>query len=233
MPLVNTPRATQFLMNMGIDTGRRAYLGNPENLPARPATTITKLHYVMADAVKRVTALEFDKTRTPAQQHHAGRRIAEATIAEFAKARTEIKTFAASETDAAMSDIQRALSPEPGKAALYSEIRAFCLARKGDPDFVTELGSLIETNPDFAIAVTSAPAVLSGIPEARKQSYFADAAAKFAPEAAERLQNAMLVGDLDGKLASAQAEIAPSFYLSNVEAGMASRVDVDARLGAE
>lgn len=230
----NTPRAKQFLSNMGIDAGRRAYLGNPATLPAEPATVVTKLHYVVADAVNRVNNLEFDKTRTPTQQHDAGRQIAEATVAEITKARAAVKKWSDRESAAAMQDIRASFAPEPGKAPLYSEIRAFCLARKGDPEFVGELRSLVETNRDFAAALLGdVPAILSGLSVERQQQLTVNAATKYATDATERLQQAVAVGELDAKLAAAQAEVAPAFYNAGVQEGMRTAVDVSAPLGGE
>lgn len=216
-----------------IDTGRRAFLGNPGTMPAEPATVVTKLHHIVADAVKRVQNLEFDKTRTPTQQHDAGRKLAEATVEEFTKARTAIKKWSDRESAAALKDIRASFAPEPGKGALYSEIRAFCLARKGDPEFVGELRSLVETNRDFAAALLDAPAVLSGLSAERQQQLTVNAASKHAPEASERLQQAVAVGELDAKLAAAQAEVAPAFYNTGVQEGMRTAVDISAPLGGE
>ncbi len=199
---------------------------------ATPATKLAKLHHSVADAVKRVNGLEWDKTRTPPQQHQAGRKIAEATVAEIEKTRAELKTWAANETDAAMSAIEAALSPDIGTAAqvVRSEIRAFVLSKKGDPDFIGELRNLVETGIRFATAILEAPAALSGISPERLGTLRIHAAAALAPEAAERVRVASEIAGLDAKLASVAAEIPRTFFNPGIEKGMATRVDVNAPL---
>ncbi|MFC5738646.1 hypothetical protein [Sinirhodobacter huangdaonensis] len=233
MPLVNTPRAKQFLSNMGIDAGRRAYLGNPATLPAEPATVVTKLHYVVADAVNRVNNLEFDKTRTPTQQHDAGRQIAEAVDAEITKARASLKRWSDRATDAAMTEIETVLASEAGNSALMSELRSYLRSKAGDAEFQAKLRGLVETDLRFAAAIGSAPAELSGLSSDRAAQLRVYAAAKHAPEASERVQVAQEVAALDAKLASAQAEVAPAFYNAGVQEGMRTAVDVSAPLGGE
>lgn len=232
MPLVNTPQALQTLQFLGTDAGRKAMMGDFTLYDAAPATKLAKLHYAVDDAVKRVSGLEFDKTRTAPQQHQAGRKIAEAVVAEISKTRAELKAWAEAETDAAMAEIDRALSPSIDTAAqvVRSEIRAFVLSKRGDPDFIAELRGLVETDIRFATALFEAPAALSGISPERLNTLRMNAAVAHAPEASERVRVASEIAGLDRKLASVAMEIPRTFYNPGVEAGMASRVEVDAPL---
>ena len=233
MPLVKTPTAKQFFQTMSIDAGRRAHMGNPEIFPAQPATSLTKLHAVMADAVKRADALEWDKTRTPAQQHNAGRKLAEATVAEIRKSRAALKKWADDETAAGMAEVEETLEPEAGKSALMSELRSFLRSKSGDADFQAKLRGLVETDLRYAAAIGSAPAELSGLSSDRAAKLRIYAAAAHAPEASKRVAVAQEVAALDAKLAAVEAEVAPSFYNAGIEAGMASAVDISAPLGGE
>lgn len=235
MALVNNPNAKNFLSMIGTDAGRKAMLGDWEKLGATPATKLSKLHHAVSDAVSRVSGLEWDKTRTPPQQHQAGRKIADATVAEINKTRAELKSWAASEASAAMAEVDAKLSPSVDTAAqvVRSEIRAFVLSKKGDPEFTTELRGLVETDLRFATALLEAPAALSGISNERLETLRLHAAAAHAPEAAERVSAALEVEALDAKLAKVAAEVPRSFYDANVEKGMASHVDISSPLGGE
>lgn len=73
----------------------------------------------------RVSALEWDKTRSEPQRHHAGRKIAEAVVAEISKTCAELKAWADQENAAAMAEIDRALAPSIVTAAqvVRSEIQ--------------------------------------------------------------------------------------------------------------
>lgn len=232
MALVNTETARRLMSALGTDSGRKAFLGDWSKYDAAPGTKLAALHHSVADAVKRVTALEWDKTRTPPQQHQAGRKIAEATVAEIEKTRFELKSWAAKETANAIEAIETALSPDIGTAAqvVRSEIRAFILSKRGDPEFVGELRGLVETDIRFATALFEAPAALSGMSSERLNTLRLYAAAAHAPEASERVRIASEVAALDGKLASVAAEVPRSFFDGGIEKGMATRVEIDAPL---
>ncbi|OCX66152.1 hypothetical protein BFP70_08615 [Thioclava sp. SK-1] len=189
MALVNTPHTQRTMQFLSTDAGRKALMGDWTKYDATPATKLAKVHHAVADAAKRVQNLAFDKTRTPPQQHQAGRKVAEATVAEINKTRAELKAWADNETAAAMAAIDAALSPDIGTATqvVRSEIRAFVLSRKGDVDFVSELRSLVETDIRFATALFEAPAALSGISQERLGTLRIHAAAAHAPEASARV----------------------------------------------
>ncbi|MBU2937018.1 MULTISPECIES: hypothetical protein [Pacificibacter] len=232
MALVNSETAKRLLSALGTDSGRKAFLGDGSKYDAVPATKIMKLHHSVGDAVKRIGALEWDKTRTPAQQHSAGRKISDATVAEISKTRAELKSWVAKENAAAMQAVEDALAPDIGTAAqvVRSEIRAFVLSKQSDPAFGAELRGLVETDLRFATALFEAPAALSGMSQERLNTLRLNAAIAHAPEAAERVRLASEVAELDGKLASVAAEVPRSFYDGNIEKGMATHVDVNAPL---
>lgn len=232
MALVKTPQALQTMQFLSTDSGRKAMCGDWTKFDAVPGTKLAKLHHAIDDAVRRVSALEWDKTRSEPQRHQAARKIAEAVVSEINKTRAELKAWTETETNAAMAEIDRALAPSIDTAAqvLRSEIRAFVLSKKGDPDFVLELRSLVETDLRFATAIFEAPAALSGISPERQKTLWGDAAAVHAPEATERVRVASEIAGLDRSLASVAMEIPRSFYSPGVEAGMQTRVEVDAPL---
>ena len=134
-----------------------------------------------------------------------------------------------------MAEVDAKLSPSVDTAAqvVRSEIRAFVLSKKGDPEFTTELRGLVETNLRFATALLEAPAALSGISNERLNTLRLHAAAVHAPEAAEPVSVAAEVAGLDAKLAKVAAEVPRSFYDANIEKGMASHVDINSPLGGE
>jgi len=162
--------------------------------------------------VKRVSALEWDKTRSEPQRHQAARKIAEAVVAEIGKTRAELKSWADNETNDAMVEIDRVLTGD--KAA----------------EFTVELRGLVESDLRFASALLEAPAALSGLSADRLKTLRFDAAVAHAPEAAARVKVAQEIAGLDRGLASVAMEIPRSIYSPGVEAGMASRVEVDAPL---
>ncbi|GEM_PF-3552319 len=235
MAPVKTPQALQTMQFLSTDSGRKAMMGDWSKLDAAPGTKLAKLHYAVDDAVKRVSALEWDKTRSEPQRHQAARKIAEAVVAEISKTRAELKAYAENETNAAMAEIDRVLTGDIGTAAqvLRSEIRQFVRASlTGDKaaEFTVELRGLVESDLRFASALLEAPAALSGLSADRLKTLRFDAAVAHAPDAAARVKVAQEIAGLDRSLASVAMEIPRSFYSPGVEAGMASRVEVDAPL---
>lgn len=229
MALVKTPQALQTMQFLGTPSGRNAMLGDWSKYDAAPATKLAKLHHAVADAVKRVSALEWDKTRSEPQKHSAARKIGEAVVAEISRTRAELKAWAESETAAAMVEIDSVLTGDIGTAAqvLRSEIRQFVRASlTGDKaaDFTVELRGLVERDLRFASALLEAPAALSGLSGDRLKTLRLDAAVAHAPKAAARVKAAQEVAGLDAKLANVALEVPRSFYSPGIEQGMASRV---------
>lgn len=179
---------------------------------------------------------QMDRLRPFFPKRHGRPRVdAEAVVAEIAKTRAELKAYADNETNAAMAEIDRALSPDIGTAAqvLRSEIRQFVRASlTGDKaaEFTVELRGLVETDLRFATALFEAPAALSGLSPERLTKLRMDAATAHAPEASARIVVAQEIAGLDRSLASVAMEIPRSFYSPGVEAGMQTRVEVDAPL---
>lgn len=64
MALVKTPQALQTMQFLSTDSGRKAMMGDWSKYDAVPGTKLAKLHHAVDDAVKRVSALEWDKTRS-------------------------------------------------------------------------------------------------------------------------------------------------------------------------
>ncbi len=124
-------------------------------------------------------------------------------------------------------------SVDTAAQVVRSEIRAFVLSKKGDPEFTNELRGLVETDLRYATALLEAPAALSGVSNERLDTLRLHAAAALAPEATERLSVAAEVAGLDAKLAKVAAEVPRSFYDANIEKGMASHVDINSPLGGE
>lgn len=238
MPLVKTPTAERFFALMSTDSGRRAFLGDWESLPPTPAATLLRLHRGFEDSVRRAFALEQDRSRTPAQAHAAGRRLANSTVAVFNETRATLKAWAVKEQAEALAEIDRALTPEIGTASqiVRADIRNFVrTSLTGDKaaEFTTQLPDLIAADKQWIEAISEAPAALSGLTPDRVAKLRMDAAIAHAPEAAMRVKVAQDVAALDEKLASIAAEVPRAFYDPTVEAGMQTRVDVDSALRTE
>lgn len=118
------------------------------------------------------------------------------------------------------------LAPEPGKAALYGEIRAHATSRKADADWPAELSRLVKTNRDVAIA--SAPGFLSGIGDDRQRDLSLAAMRAHAPAEADRLLIADQIIEEAERVESGLSKIKPAFYAEVIAAGMNTHVDVDA-----
>ena len=230
MALVNSQPARNFLELISTDAGRRATMGRYRDYRSQPATTLHRLHTAVGDAAMRLKALANDKTRSLAERHQAGRQLSDKTVQEVSQAREKLQGWVDRENQAAMNEITETLKGDSDTAGqvMRSEIRAFCLSRKGDPEFVGELRGLVETDIRFANAVLEAPAALSGLKVERQQTLRMAAAVAHCPDAASRIEVAQEIAELDAKLASVAAEIPRAFYSPRVADGVQTRVDIDA-----
>ena len=227
--LVTTDKAQQFLSIMQLDVGRNAYLGAWEGLHPVPAGALMQVHHAVGDAVKRVSVLHLDKSRTPAQLHNVGRKLAEAAVAEIHRGRAALTKWSIKESEEALAQIDKALSPEINTAAqiVRSDIRQFVrTSMNGDKaaEFAVNLPDMIKADKQWIEAICEAPAALSGLSPERVKVLRMDAALAHAPEASMRIHAAAQVGKLDAQLASVAADIPLNFYSAGIEAGMNSRV---------
>lgn len=238
MPLIKTPTAERFFALMATDSGRRAFLGDWEKLPPGASGTLLQLHRAFADSLLRARNLEQDRSRTPAQAHSAGRKLANATVAKISETREALTDWVAKERDEAMAEIGKALKPDIGTASqiVRADIRNFVrTSLTGDKaaEFLVELPDLIAADKQWIEAICEAPAKLSGLTPDRVERLRMDAAIAHAPDAAMRVKVAEDVAALDEKLASVAAEVPRVFFDPIVEAGMQTRVDVDSALRTE
>lgn len=226
------PSGNQFIAMLSLESGRNALLGEWKDLPSVPAGAVLKAHRAVEESVRRVTSLRNDKSRTPAQIADAGKKIANATVAELQNARAALKRWSESETEDAKAQIAAALAPDnsASSAVVRSEIRAFVLSKKADATFPAELRGLVESDLRFAQALFEAPAALSGLTSERLATLRHLAATAHAPEASERVMVAQNVAALDAKFAKVEAEVPRNYYNAGHAMQMASRVDVDAPL---
>lgn len=147
---------------------------------------------------------------------------------ELRTAAKSARAWVKAEAAAAGDDMQAVLRTDPGKASIYSEIRAHAASRKNDPDWPAELAKLTKTNVDVAVAISSAPGFLSGISEERQRDLSVSAMQAFAPEAAERLLVADRVSAEADRLEHGIEGLRPAFYSQGIADQMGTRVQIDA-----
>lgn len=198
------------------------------DMPVAPQTSFTRAKHTLRDAIGRLERLGADQSRNDAQRHDAARQLYERAAAGVRAAAKDARAWADAEAQEAHQGMNAVLAPEPGKGALYSEIRAHAASRKADADWPAELSRLVRTNRDVAVAVANAPGFLSGIGDDRQRDLSIAAMRAHAPAEADRLLVADQVREEAERVESGLSKIKPAFYAEAIAGQMNTHVDVAA-----
>lgn len=227
--LTNFPAHIELLDFCRTETGFDVHFARRvADMPVAPQTSFTRAKHTLHDAIGRLERLARDATRTDAQRHDAARQLYDRAAAGVRAAAKDARAWADAEAKEAHQGMNAVLAPEPGKAALYGEIRAHAASRKADADWPAELSRLVKTNRDVAVAIASAPGFLSGIGDDRQRDLSLAAMRAHAPAEADRLLIAdQIIGEAE-RVESGLSKIKPAFYAEVIAAGMNTHVDVEA-----
>ncbi|MFD1482551.1 hypothetical protein [Paracoccus nototheniae] len=198
------------------------------HMPAEPATSLTKAGHVLRDAVGRLERLANDPTKLSPVKHQDARRLYERMSHDMKESAKSAARWADREMHSARDNMAAVLSKDSSKASLYSEIRAWCASRKSDPNFPAELARLVESDIDVAVAISTAPAFLSGVSDERKSTLTKSAMLAFSPEDAERLMVAQTVAVEAERCDKAVDGLRPAFYAEGIAQLANAAVDVSA-----
>ena len=85
--LVQTEAASSFLSLAATETGRKAFLGDPEKFDSSIGPDLTNAHIALRDGVATVAALLNDATRNDVQRHEVAGVVAGSTVEALQKAK--------------------------------------------------------------------------------------------------------------------------------------------------
>ena len=178
------------------------------------AAAANRIDFAVKDAIKRISRIASDETKTTPLRHEASRQIYDRLAAHVAKDIAYIRTKANADAEAARDRAFAPIAADPDKAALYGETRAIFreMAAKGDPAWPAEATRLVKSNRDIAAALNAAPAFNSGMTEDRRGQLIQTAVVEFAPDDAAAMVHAVEVGAEADKIEQGMSKLRQAAY---------------------
>ncbi len=213
--LTGNPAHTEFLDQLQLKSvGHKIHFWKYEADEVSPeiAAAANRIQFAVRDCVSRIARLASDATKTTPLQNEAARQLHDRLATHVAKDIAFIRTKASSDAEAAKQRAFATIGADPDKAALYQEIRAYCMSRRADPAFPAELSKMVRESRDVAAALNAAPAFLAGISEDRRMGLILDAVQHFAPEDSAAMLHATDVGKEADKLEQGMRKLKAAAY---------------------
>lgn len=178
--LVTTNTAQDFLRTMNTTVGRKAHLGDPSKHQV-VLNSITAAHTAMEGGIETLGRLADDPTRSEPEKHDAARVIATRTIEALERSRTTIAANAAKIERDATEAIDAQFAPNPNRAGIEGEIRAWVRERAQAGD-VAAIKEQAKTTPEVAAVIYHSPRFLLGLAKDTHESFMVDIIETHAPK---------------------------------------------------
>ena len=226
MYLNTDPVSVEFLDLTMVDSGLNAYLGDPDNIEPFVAADVKGSHIELRHAVKKLTGLVSDPTRTEVEKHIAGKKLATKVIERLAATKTIIEKRAKELESSAIADANFALGPRADKAGLHSEIRDYLLEVNGKADGLEKTRAALAESPEVAAVLWHSPRFLTGLPAASHEHMRVEALKSVRPDLHANISNAIGLTKLAERYVTAIGKVTRSFYSPTLAAQEKRRVDV-------
>lgn len=233
--LNSNPAHIEFLDMARLDVGFMAnfFAMKVEDVAAVPGTAATRAKYAVHETISRLERLAKDTSKTDDAKHEAAKTLFQNAKREVTQSIDIIRRYGDHEAEAAKNQAFAVLEPNPAKASVYSEIRAYCLTRRADPDFPAELSMMVRNKIDVARALKDGDGFLAGVSDARYAHLIGDALEAFAPEHIAHMNHAIAVGKEADRMENRLRKLEQAMFASALaDRATASRVDVNAPLVA-
>jgi hypothetical protein len=224
--LVNDPAAVDFLDLANVPSGLNAHLGDPDKSDPMLGADIKGAQIELQHAVKKLTGLVSDPTRTEVEKHIAGKKLATKVIERLAATKTAIEKRAKELESSAIADANSALGPRADKAGLHSEIRDFLLDQARHPDGLAKIREALAESAEMAAVLWHSPRFLTGLSEASFETLRVDALKSARPDLHANISNAIGLTKLAAKYATTIGKVSRSFYSEQMAAQEKKRVEV-------
>ncbi len=224
--LVQSEAASSFLSLAGTETGRKAFLGDPEKFDSGVGPDITNAAIALRNGVETVAALLNDATRNDVQRHEAAGVVAGRTIETLQKAKAAIESRAEVLFSDGAAQAEREFTPRASHASLESEIRAYIREQAKQPDGPANVRAAMLASKDVAAVIFHSPGFLVGINADTHSKLRYEAAEKWAPEAYKRMTDSVALRELAPKFDKAINSVRTSFYNPTMAAKASTRVRI-------
>lgn len=224
--LVQTEAASSFLSLAGTETGRKAFLGDPEKFDGGVGPDITNAHIALRDGVETIGRLLNDATRNDVQRHEAAGIVTVRTVEALKKAKAAIESRAELLYSDGVAQAEREFTPRASHASLESEIRAYVREQAKQPDGPAKVRAAMLESKDVAAVIFHSPGFLVGInPETHTKLRF-EATEQWVPDSYKRMTDSIALRDLAPKFEKAINSVRSSFYNPAISAKASTRVQL-------
>lgn len=222
--LVQTPQASGFLELAATETGRKAFLGDPEKFDSEVGPDILNAQIALRDGVETIARLLKDETRNEVQRHEVAGVVAARTVEALEKSKAAIERRAELLYSDGVAQAEREFSPRASHAALESEIRTYIRELANKADGPSKIRAAMLESKDVAAVIFHSPGFLVGInPETHTKLRF-EATEKWLPDAYKRMTGSIALSELAPKFAKAANSVRNSFYNPTLAAKASTRV---------
>ena len=122
--LVQTEAASSFLSLAGTETGRKAFLGDPEKFDSEVGPDILNAQIALRDGVETIARLLKDETRNEVQRHEVAGVVAGRTVEALQKAKAAIESRAKVLFSDGAAQAERECTPRTSHASLEPKNRS-------------------------------------------------------------------------------------------------------------
>ncbi len=224
--LVQSEAASSFLSLAATETGRKAFLGDPEKYESGVGPDITNAGIALRDGVETIGRLLNDATRNEVQRHEAAGVVAARTVEALQKAKAAIESRAEILFSDGAAQAEREFTPRASHASLESEIRAYIREQAKQPDGPAKVRAAMLESKDVAAVIFHSPGFLVGINAETHSKLRYEAAEKWVPEAYKRMTDSVALRELAPKFDKAAASVRNSFYNPSLAAKASTRVQI-------
>lgn len=224
--LVQSEAATSFLSLAGTETGRKAFLGDPEKFDSSVGPDITMAQIMLRDGVDTIGRIIQDPTRNEIQKHEAAGIVAGRTVEALEKTKAKIENRAELLYSDGVAQAEREFTPRASHAALESEIRVFIREQAKQTDGPSKIRAAMLESKDVAAVIYHSPGFLVGInPETHSKLRF-EATERWVPDAYKRMTDSIALRELAPKFDKAIGSVRNSFYNASLAAKAKLRVEL-------
>ncbi|MBN9462123.1 MAG: hypothetical protein J0H00_12980 [Burkholderiales bacterium] len=224
--LVQTEAASSFLSLAATETGRKAFLGDPEKFDSGVGPDLTNAHIALRDGVETIGRLLQDPTRNDVQRHEVAGVVAARTIEVLEKSKAAIERRAEVLYGDGVAQAEREFAPRASHAALESEIRAYIREQAKEPDGPVKVRAAMLESKDVAAVIYHSPGFLVGLNDATHSKLRFEATERWVPDAYKRMTDSIALSELTPKFIKAIGSIRASFYNPTLAAKAKLRVQI-------
>lgn len=224
--LVQSEAASSFLSSAGTETGRKAFLGDPEKFDSGVGPDITNAHIALRDGVATITLLLNDATRNDVQRHEAAGVVAGRTVEALERAKAKIEERANYLLVAGQEDAQATFRLDPNRRFVQEKIMEYMVEQAGKPDGTMKLRELIKDDGEAAaVFANTKPYLLKMNADNFRKLHF-EAIERHAPDGWTKMQNGAALTDLAPKFDKTISAVRRSFYNPALAAKASTRVQL-------